>query len=84
MNLTDWLDKRGLTQDVFAGRIGMTQGAISKIARGKLWPSPSTICEIERETRGAVTASDLYATYQAARLPVRRGRRRPVTASAAE
>lgn len=84
MNLTDWLERRGLTQDVFAGRIGMSQGVISKIARGKVWPSPKTISEIERETRGAVTAADLYAAYQAARTPVRRGRRRHLTASAAE
>ena len=66
MRLSDWLRKSGVTGEVFAERVGVTQSAISKIARGASWPEPDTIAAIERETKGKVTVGDILKTYQAA------------------
>lgn len=67
MNLKDWLISRDMTASVFAERIGLSQGAVSKIVRGVVWPEAETIAKIERETKGEVTAADILATHQDAK-----------------
>lgn len=71
MKLQDWLDAEKLTGAAFGERIGMSQGAVSKIARGAVWPEASTIAAIELETKGQVTAADILETYQAAQAAKR-------------
>jgi transcriptional regulator with XRE-family HTH domain len=66
MKLKDWLDDEKMTGTEFGDRIGVSQGAVSKIARGAFWPAAETIAAIERETKGKVTAADILETYQAA------------------
>jgi transcriptional regulator with XRE-family HTH domain len=51
--LTSYLEAHGLTQAAFAGRIGITQGALSKICNGRN-PDLGVAIAIERETGGLV------------------------------
>lgn len=67
MKLRDWLKDRKITGEEFARRCGVSQGAISKIVRGNVWPAAGTVAAIERETKGAVMASDILATVKATR-----------------
>lgn len=67
MNLRDWLEQNGVTGVGFGERIGVSQGAVSKIARGLVWPEAETIAAIERETDGQVTAADILAAHQEAK-----------------
>lgn len=68
MNLREWLDTKGIKGFAFAERVGVTQGAMSKIIRGVVWPEADTISAIERETGGDVTAADILATYQESKV----------------
>jgi len=56
--LATYLRANGITQADFAPRIGITQGALSKLCNGG-GASPETAIAIERATDGAVRASDL-------------------------
>jgi transcriptional regulator with XRE-family HTH domain len=46
-------------------RAGTTAPTISRVERGDIWPTPDLAARIEKATRGAVTAADLFADYQA-------------------
>jgi DNA-binding transcriptional regulator YdaS (Cro superfamily) len=67
MNLRDWLETHDVTGVAFAERVGVSQGAMSKIIRGVVWPEADTISAIERATDGEVQAADILSTYQQAR-----------------
>jgi DNA-binding transcriptional regulator YdaS (Cro superfamily) len=67
MKLKDWLTSRDMTASDFAELVGISQGAISKIVRGVVWPEADTISAIERATDGEVQAADILSTYQQAR-----------------
>ncbi len=56
--LTSFLSSKGITQAEFAPKVGITQGALSKICNGGA-TSVETAVAIERETGGAVRATDL-------------------------
>lgn len=56
--LASYLDANGITQAEFAARVGITQGALSKIYNGGN-ASLETAVAIERETGGAVRATDI-------------------------
>lgn len=53
-----YLAKNGIRQKHFAPKVGITQGALSKICNGGA-TSVETAVAIERETGGAVRATDL-------------------------
>ena len=56
--LASYLKTNGITQAEFAPRIGITQGALSKLCNDGS-ASLDTAVAIERETGGAVRATDL-------------------------
>ncbi len=56
--LAHHLKERGLTQVQFAERIGITQGALSKLCGESPRLSLETAAAIERETEGAVLITD--------------------------
>lgn len=56
--LATYLKENSITQAEFAVRIGITQGALSKLC-GTGGASPETALAVERETGGAVRATDL-------------------------
>ena len=56
--LATYLRANGITQADFAPRIGITQGALSKLCNGG-GASPETAIAIERATDGAVRVSDI-------------------------
>lgn len=58
MTLSDYIDASGLTDAAFGAEIGLSQGQVSKLRRGKHWPSRETISRIRAATNGAVTADD--------------------------
>lgn len=56
--LAEHLKDRGLTQAQFAERIGITQGALSKLCGEAPRLSLETAAAIERETQGHVQITD--------------------------
>jgi DNA-binding transcriptional regulator YdaS (Cro superfamily) len=56
--LASYLKANGITQADFAPRVGITQGALSKLCNGG-GASPETALAIERVTDGAVKVTDL-------------------------
>lgn len=67
MELTDWLDLRGVTKSAFGERIGVSPSTMTDLCRGTQWVSARVAVAIERETEGQVTVADLLRTYQAGR-----------------
>lgn len=65
--LKAWRKAKKLTQSQLAERIGASTPTICKIERGAVWPGAARLAAIEKTTRGAVTASDIAADYQAKR-----------------
>lgn len=55
--LATYLADNGITQSDFAAKIGITQGALSKLCNGG-GASAETALAVERETAGAVRATD--------------------------
>ena len=58
MNLQDYLTQQGITPSEFAKRIGVSQPTVSRYLRGVRFPRLKHLVAIERETGGAVRASD--------------------------
>ena len=54
--LTSYLKENGLSQAVFAEKIGISQSALSKICTGENLPLLETAIRIHRETSGEVPA----------------------------
>ena len=65
--LRTWRKSRKLTLQAFSERTGLAVGHLCKLERGQQWPGPKTMAVIEKHTRGAVTAADIVADYQAAK-----------------
>lgn len=66
MQLTEWLDREGLTRRAFADRIGVNPSDMTGICRGTQWVSVKTALAIERETGGEVTVADILETHRGA------------------
>lgn len=58
MRLGEWLQKKHITQQEFANRIGRSQTAVSKLVNGKIMPSVETAQRIRDETKGRVGLND--------------------------
>lgn len=56
--LAAYLEEAGITQADFAPRVGVTQGALSKMVRGLIKPSLETAIAIKRETNGAIVPEE--------------------------
>jgi transcriptional regulator with XRE-family HTH domain len=59
--LITYLREKQITQSSFAGRIGITQAALSRMLSGQIAPSLETAVKIQRETDGAVKADEWVA-----------------------
>lgn len=63
-----------MSQTALAERINETGIAqvhfttICRIEAGTLWPTPALLAAIEKVTRGAVTAADIFADYRAKQI----------------
>lgn len=55
--LRAYLDRHDIRQADFAGRIGSTQGMVSRLITGAVLPSLKMAIAIERETGGEVPAN---------------------------
>jgi transcriptional regulator with XRE-family HTH domain len=53
-----YLTESGVKQSEFAERVGITQGMVSRLAHNLASPSLELAVAIERETGGAIKASD--------------------------
>ncbi len=65
MTLTEYLSTNNLTQAAFAERVGVSAEAVNQWVKGKRFPRPESIMDIERETAGQVRVADWY-TFEAA------------------
>jgi transcriptional regulator with XRE-family HTH domain len=78
MTLPEWLErekqKRGLTREEFARRIGKSGGLISRICDGG-WVSRETALAIYEATGGEVTPNDLAGFAEIAPAPAAPSRR---------
>jgi plasmid maintenance system antidote protein VapI len=59
--LSEYLSEKALTHQAFAEKIGVHQTTISRLCDENTVPSIGTALAIERETEGAVRASDWLA-----------------------
>jgi hypothetical protein len=62
MKLKDWLDQEKISPAVFAKRIETGTVAVYRYLSGTRIPRPAVMAAITRETGGAVTAADFYAS----------------------
>jgi transcriptional regulator with XRE-family HTH domain len=56
-----WREKRGLTLDELAERVGSSKATLSRIESGKQTPSLGLIGRLKEATNGEVTADDFLA-----------------------
>ena len=59
MDIVAYLEKHGLSQEQFAGKIGVTQGAVWQWVNGMTRVSPARAKEIEEKTKGEIKRHDL-------------------------
>jgi transcriptional regulator with XRE-family HTH domain len=62
MTLADFLSKNGLSHSAFAEKIGVSQAAVNRYAKGRRIPRPAVLARIRKETSGIVTADDFMLT----------------------
>lgn len=60
MKLETYLTEKKLTAAAFGEVAGLSQSQVSRIMRGKSWPSREAVDAIFKATAGKVTAHDLY------------------------
>ncbi len=60
MNLKDYLDQTGTTQDAFAKSVGVHKLTVSRWVRGERFPSSASQRTIAAVTDGAVTPVDWF------------------------
>jgi transcriptional regulator with XRE-family HTH domain len=58
MKLARYLSENGLTQEQFAGRIGVSQAWLSRLAGGSVYASFEVLLRVQEATDGAVTPND--------------------------
>lgn len=59
MELADYLEENGLSQEAFAKSVDVTQGAVSQWLTGATKISPEIAKKVERVTAGKVRREDL-------------------------
>ena len=66
MTLTEWLQANpDWNQAKLAAEIDRSQGYVSMLCAGDLWPGSSVLLAVERVTGGAVTATDIACVHDA-------------------
>lgn len=66
MKLETYLKENGLTDEVFGGLAGLSQSQISRIKRGKSWPTKEAMERICAAAEGKVTPNDFVEIAEAA------------------
>jgi len=66
MTLTDYLAEQKMSHAAFAERIGVSQAAVTRYARGARFPHRAILAKIRDATGGAVTVSDFFEAREAA------------------
>jgi transcriptional regulator with XRE-family HTH domain len=66
MKLTDYLAAQKLSHAAFAERIGVSQAAVTRYARGARFPHRGILAKIKDATGGAVTFSDFLDAREVA------------------
>lgn len=66
MKLDEYITSNKLTDVEFAGISGLSQPHVSRLRRGKSFPSRDTVTKIHEVTGGEVTATDWYPDLQKA------------------
>ena len=61
-DLASFLKRENLSQDEFAGRIGVDQATVSRLARRVTKPGIELAARIERETNGEVSMASWVAS----------------------
>lgn len=64
MKLKQYLKEADLTHKAFGERIGATEHAVKKWARGERVPRPEHMASIFSATGGIVTANDFFASEE--------------------
>jgi DNA-binding transcriptional regulator YdaS (Cro superfamily) len=62
MKLENWLKAENIQPSEFGRRIGVSHTSVGRWLRGVRIPRPAQMAAITRETGGAVTAADFYAS----------------------
>lgn len=60
MRLADYLAQKGLTQAVFARKIGVSQGSVARYLKGERRPNWAVLQRIQKVTGGAVRPEDFF------------------------
>ncbi len=60
MQLATYLAEQKITTAEFAGKVGVTQAAVSRYANGQRIPRRAVLDRISAETAGRVTANDFF------------------------
>jgi len=69
MQLSEWLQKHGVSQDEFADRIKCDRTSVTRYVNGRRMPRREVLARIVAETSGAVTANDFLAPEYTTRAP---------------
>jgi transcriptional regulator with XRE-family HTH domain len=58
MKLSDYMEMAKITDQDFAGRVGLERSTVTRLRNGKTVPSFQTLERIHAETKGAVSFND--------------------------
>lgn len=78
MKLAEYIKSAGLSNAAFSRMTGLSQGTVSLLCRGLVWPSDETLATIEEVTKRKVRAKDFGGIW-----PSRRKQRTRLTEPAA-
>ena len=59
MDLNHWLEEKGISLAAFGQMIGKSAPTVSRLVHGQGNTDSDTLLQIERVTKGAVTATDI-------------------------
>jgi transcriptional regulator with XRE-family HTH domain len=60
MKLEQWMSEVSVSDKVLAEMIGVDRSSVSRLRRGKHFPSPTTMVAISQVTAGLVMPNDFY------------------------
>lgn len=72
MKLSDYIAKSGIKRQDFATLIGVSQGYVTQLCQGVVWPGREVAMRIAEVTGGAVTPNDFIKpveTIEGGRAP---------------
>lgn len=64
MKLGEWLSSKGMSQQAFADKAGVSQGAVARFVLGRRMPNREMMRKISEATEGQVTPNDFHDLSQ--------------------